>query len=89
MNQITVGTWGEAMASGGLRDAGRAAGLVDGERVEIEAKDGDIVIRRARKIPVKGSPEAMAAAEALIENGRGVTLGDVTIRELIEEGRRG
>jgi antitoxin MazE len=89
MNQITVGTWGEAMASGGLQDAGRAAGLVDGERVEIEAKDGDIVIRRAKKVPVKGSPEALAAVERLIENSRGVTLGDATIRELIEEGRRG
>jgi antitoxin component of MazEF toxin-antitoxin module len=89
MNQITVGTWGEAMASGVLQDAGRAAGLVDGERVEIEAKDGDIVIRRARKTPVKGSPEALAAVERLIENSRGVTLGDVTIRDLMEEGRRG
>jgi antitoxin component of MazEF toxin-antitoxin module len=89
MNQITVGTWGEGMASGVLRDAGRAVGLVDGERVEVEGKDGDLIIRRARKTPLKGSPEALAAAEKLIENSRGVTLGDVTIRELIEEGRRG
>lgn len=88
MNKVTGGVWGESMALGVLQDAGRAAGLIDGERVEIEAKDGDILIRRVR-IPLKGSPEALAAAERLIKNSRGVTLGDVTIRELIEEGRRG
>ena len=90
MTRITVGTWGKDMASGVLQDAGRAAGLVEGQQVEIEIKDGDIVIRRQHATP---SPEeqarGLAALQRIIERRKGVTLGDVTIRELIDEGRRG
>ncbi len=90
MTRITVGTWGKDMASGVLQDAGRAAGLVEGERVEIEVKDGDIVIRkRHATLSPEAKARALAALERIIENSKGVTLGDVTIRELIDEGRRG
>jgi prevent-host-death family protein len=33
-------------------------------------------------------PDVEAAVEAMIEFGKGRTLGDLTIREMIEEGRR-
>src|SRR5713226_8619193 len=47
MTQVTVGRWGKNLA---IRFRGAivtAAGLRDGERVEIETHDGEIVIRRA------------------------------------------
>jgi antitoxin MazE len=47
MTQVTVGRWGKNLA---IRFPGaivKAAGLRDGERVEIETHDGEIVIRRA------------------------------------------
>jgi len=89
MTRITVGTWGKDMASGVLQDAGRAAGLIDGEQVEIEIKGGDVVIRRHASVSPETRARALAALESIIENSKGVTLGDLTIRELIDEGRRG
>ena len=47
MSEVTVGKWGKNLA---IRFPGRiakAARLSDGERVEIDTLDGDIVIRRA------------------------------------------
>ncbi len=54
MTEVTVGRWGKNLA---IRFPGaivrfpgaivKAAGLSDGERVEIETHDGEIVIRRA------------------------------------------
>jgi prevent-host-death family protein len=38
--------------------------------------------------PAAEKPDAQAAVEALLEFGKGRTLGDLTIRDLIEEGRR-
>lgn len=46
MTRITGGTWGRDMASGVLQDVGREAGLVDGDQVDIEIQDGDIVISK-------------------------------------------
>jgi antitoxin MazE len=47
MSQVTVGKWGKNLAIRFPAEIVRAAGLNDGERLEIEARDGDIVIRRA------------------------------------------
>jgi antitoxin MazE len=47
MAQATVGKWGKNLAVRVPGEIARAARLSDGERVEIEARDGDIVIRRA------------------------------------------
>jgi antitoxin MazE len=47
VSQVTVGKWGKNLA---VRIPGKivkAAGLSDGERVDIETHDGNIVIRRA------------------------------------------
>jgi antitoxin component of MazEF toxin-antitoxin module len=67
-------------------EVAKAAGLSEGERVQLEAHDGEIVIRRpaARMRAV-----AEAAAEEIIRESRSYSLGTITIRELIEEGRRG
>jgi antitoxin MazE len=47
MSQVTIGRWGKNLAIRFPGEIAKAAGLNDGERVEIETHDGDIVIRRA------------------------------------------
>jgi antitoxin MazE len=86
MSQVTVGKWGKNLAVRFPLEFAKAAGLREGERVEIEAHDGDIVIRR----PVaRVRADAEVAAEEIISESRNHSLGEVTIRELLEEGRRG
>jgi antitoxin MazE len=86
MSQVTVGKWGKNLAVRFPLEFAKAAGLSEGERVEIEVHDGDIVIRR----PVaRAWADAEAAAEEIIGESRDHSLGEVTIRELLEEGRRG
>ena len=87
MSRMTVGKWGKNLAVRVPHDLARTLGLHDGERVEVEARDGDIVIRRtqARR---DARAEARAAAAAIRANSRGRTLGGVGLRVLIDEGRR-
>jgi antitoxin MazE len=47
MAQAIVGKWGRSLAVRLPGEVASAAGICAGERVEIEAQDGDIVIRRA------------------------------------------
>ena len=47
MTHITVGRWGKNLAVRFPGDIARAAGLTEGERVEIETRGGEIVLRRA------------------------------------------
>ena len=44
--QVTIGKWGKNLAIRLPGEIVKAAGLNNGERVEIETRDGDIVIRR-------------------------------------------
>ena len=46
MTHITVGRWGKNPAVRFPGDIARAAGLTEGERVEIETRGGEIVLRR-------------------------------------------
>jgi antitoxin component of MazEF toxin-antitoxin module len=46
MAHITVGRWGKNLAVRFPGDVARAAGLREGERVEIETRPGEIVLRR-------------------------------------------
>lgn len=86
MAHVTVGKWGNNLAIRFPLDIARAAGLSDGERVEIEARDGNIVIRRP---DADAAADAQAAAEEIIAESGGHSLGDITIRDLLDEGRRG
>jgi len=45
--QVIIGKWGKNLAIRLPGEIVRASGLNDGERVEVEAHDGGIVIRRA------------------------------------------
>ncbi|HEX4262362.1 MAG TPA: AbrB/MazE/SpoVT family DNA-binding domain-containing protein, partial [Acetobacteraceae bacterium] len=47
MTQATVGKWGNNLAVRLPSEIVRAARLHDGERVEIEAREGAVIIRRA------------------------------------------
>jgi antitoxin MazE len=86
MSQVTVGRWGKNLAIRVPLDVARKAGLADGERVEIQAQDGDIVIRR---LSARARASAAAAAEEIIaERGRH-RLDRKAMRALIAEGRRG
>ncbi len=86
MAYVTVGKWGKNLAIRFPLDIARAAGLSDGERVEIEARDGDIVIRRP---DADAAADAQAAAEEIIEESDRHLLDNITIRDLLDEGRRG
>lgn len=88
MTKVTVGIWGKSLAVRVPQDMARLAGLIDGEQVEIEVKDGDILIRRS-DARAHARAESLAAMARIVERSKGATLGDVTLRELIDEGRRG
>ncbi len=87
MSHSVVGKWGKNLAIRVPMEVARAAGLTDGEKVEVETQDGDIVVRR-REARVRARQDALAAAEEIIAESRRHSLGDVSIRELLEDGRR-
>jgi antitoxin component of MazEF toxin-antitoxin module len=47
LSQVTIGKWGKSLAIRLPGEIVKAAGLSNGERLEIETHDGEIVIRRA------------------------------------------
>ena len=85
--EAIVGRWGKSLAVRVPLALARRLGLADGERVDLIDADGDIVIRR---IQARGDARARAGAavDSIRANRAGHTLGDVTIRDLIDEGRR-
>jgi antitoxin MazE len=88
MSRVIVGKWGKNLAIRVPFDVARACGLSSGERIEVEAQDGEIVIRRpAAHARMRHDAEA-AAAEIIAESQRH-SLGGVSIRDLLDEGRRG
>ncbi|MBX7198520.1 MAG: AbrB/MazE/SpoVT family DNA-binding domain-containing protein [Rhodospirillaceae bacterium] len=63
----------------------KTLGLSAGDEVEIEVKDGDIVIHRPAAL---NRADAIKAAEDILKNAKGHSLGGSSIKELINEGRR-
>jgi len=47
VSQVTVGKWGRNLAIRLPGEIVKAAGLRNGERLDIETRDGEIIIRRA------------------------------------------
>ncbi len=88
MPHTIVGKWGKNLAIRVPMDIARAAGLTDGERVEIETQDGDIIVHR-HAARARAREDADIAAGEIIAESRNYTLGDVSIRELLDDGRRG
>lgn len=88
MSQAIVGRWGKNLAIRIPLSIARATGLSDGERVEIDIQDGDLVVRRPSAHARKRNQAEAAAAEIIAESKRH-GLGEVSLRALLEEGRRG
>jgi antitoxin MazE len=85
MARAKVGKWGKNLAIRVPYDIAVATGLSDGEQVEIEAKGGDLVITRPM---AQKRADAIKAAEEIIKNRRGRTLKGLSIKAMINEGRR-
>ena len=88
MSHSIVGRWGKNLAIRVPMDVARAAGLADGEKVEIEALDGDLVVHR-RTARAQARQDAQYAADEIITESRLHSLGGASIRVLLDEGRRG
>jgi antitoxin MazE len=85
MAQAILGRWGRNLAVRLPLEVVKAAGLRTGERVEVEARGSDIVIR---KVDADAIADAQAAAEEILRERKHHSLGGISIRELIDEGRR-
>jgi antitoxin component of MazEF toxin-antitoxin module len=81
-----VEKWGKNLAIKVPMDIARTVGLADGEKVEIEIQDGNLVIRR-RAAHVLARLDAEAAVAEIIADSRRHSLGGQSIRELLEDGR--
>jgi antitoxin component of MazEF toxin-antitoxin module len=88
MPAVVVGRWGKNLAIRVPSEVARAAGLRDGEEVEVQVQDRDILIHR-RAAHARARSEAAAAAKEIAEESRRYSLGTLSIRELLDEGRRG
>lgn len=87
MTAVKVGRWGASLAVRIPAELAEATGVDAGEDVELEIRDGDIVIRRSAAQRNARAAARKAMAEMLAERGSH-SLGGLSIRELIEEGRR-
>lgn len=85
MPKVTIGKWGKNAALRMPVEIMKATGLKIGEEVEVNAQGRQVVITRR-------SPEAQAeidaAAERIIKRSKGHSLGGLSIRDLINEGRK-
>ena len=86
MSRVTVGKWGKNLAIRVPFEVAETSGLSEGEEVEIEAKDGDLVIHRPA---ARVRADARKAAAEIRKHSRGRSLDGVSIKKLIEDGRRG
>ena len=85
MLQVRVGKWGKNLAIRVPFKIAKAAGLNEGDYVEIKTRDRDIVIHSST---TQVQAIAAAAAEEIIAESEHYTLGSISIRELLEDGRR-
>jgi antitoxin MazE len=86
MSHVTVGRWGKNLAIRFPGDIARAAGLGEGEQVEIETRGSDIVIRRS--VPHFTSEELFrgrSADEWRAEYAEAFDWGPDLGREIVEE----
>ena len=88
MSLSVVGKWGKNLAIRLPMDVAQASGLADGETVEIEMQGGDLVVRRCAA-HVRARQDAEAAATEITADSHNHSLGTVSFRELLEDGRCG
>lgn len=87
MSHVTVGKWGKNLAVRVPFEIAKATGLSDGEQVEMEVRDGDILIRRPS---AHARADAIKAAEEIIaERAKSkFRMSRAEILEMLHEGRR-
>lgn len=85
MSRAKIGRWGKNLAIRVPVAVAKAAHLNEGENVEVEIRDHDIVIRRA---DAHSRADAIKAAEEIRRNRRRIKLRGETIKDLINEGRK-
>jgi antitoxin component of MazEF toxin-antitoxin module len=85
MARVKVGKWGKNLAIRIPQDVADVTGLSDGEQVEIQAKDGDLVVTRPA---ARDRSDAIKAAEEIRRARKGFSLGGLSIKDMINEGRK-
>ena len=85
MPKVTIGKWGKNAALRMPVEIMKATGLKIGEEVEIEVQGGKVVVTRPDDVR---RAEAKAAAERIIKRSKGHSLRGLSIRDLINEGRK-
>ena len=88
MSQSIIGKLGKNLVIRLPMDVARMIGLAEGETVKVEARDGDIVIRR-RTAHARARQDAEKAAAEIIADSRRHSLGSLPIRDMLEDTRRG
>lgn len=85
MARVVVGKWGKNLAIRVPRDVATASGLREGEEVEVRSKDGDLVVHRPA---ARARADARTAAAEIRRHARGRSLRGLSIKDLINDGRR-
>jgi len=85
MPKVTIGKWGKNAALRMPVEIMKATGLQVGEQVEVEIEGRKVVITRPADLR---RAEAEAAAERIIKRSEGHSLRGLSIRDLINEGRK-
>jgi antitoxin MazE len=86
MAQAVIGKWGKNLALRLPVEVVKAAGLHTGERVDVETRGNDIIIRRTDAAALA---DAKLAAEEILREREFHPLDESEILEMLREGRRG
>lgn len=85
MAKVTIGKWGKNAALRMPVEIMKATGLKIGEEVEVEVEGRKVVVTRPDDVR---RAEAEAAAKRIIKRSKGHSLRGLSIRDLIDEGRK-
>lgn len=86
MTKVTVGKWGKNLAVRFPGEIVNAVGLRDGDKLEIETRDGDIVVRRpAPRFTLKELFHGKSAKEWRAAYAGAFDWGEDVGREIVKE----
>jgi antitoxin component of MazEF toxin-antitoxin module len=85
MPKVTIGKWGKNAALRMPVEIMKATGLKIGEKVQVEVEDRKIVVTRPT---ADVQAKIDAAVKRIIARRRGHSLGKLSVRDLIDEGRK-
>jgi antitoxin MazE len=86
MSRAIIGKWGKSLAVRVPGDVARAAGLREGDNVDVERIDGAIVIRPDQNLAAQRQ-RARAAMAEIRAAASGVQLGGLSVRQLRDDHR--